>query len=120
MNNILTLANSALGATDIVAEGLKTTVIGIGIVFAVLILLWAVLTVMHKVFEIAFGNKQNPKETPPPQATPPVQQTTAAPATTVPANDNGKLIAVITAAISTYRQQSGQDGNFRVVSFRRR
>ena len=126
MNTILTLASAVSTSSaeqvgesvqEIALYGLKMTAIGMGIVFAVLILLWTILAIMHKIFEAA-GTQESKAATSAVQNTAPQVQS-AHPVST-PASDNGAIIAAITAAITTYRQQNGQDGNFRVVSFKRR
>lgn len=90
--------------------GIQTTLLGMGVVFAVLIILWAVLSVFKFVFYK--GGEKKGEEKPiesasvsdiVPQA-PPMQ------------NDE-ELVAVITAAIAS--MLDAPTSSFRVVSFRR-
>ncbi len=97
---------------DKLSYGLQTTLLGMSVVFAVLIILWAVLGIFKLVFA-----KPEAKE---------VKTETAAPAPTVSAPepapvysepDDGELVAVITAAIAS--MLDAPETSFRVVSFRR-
>jgi sodium pump decarboxylase gamma subunit len=91
----------------------QTVVLGTGMVFAVLGLLWAILSVFKLVFTGATP-KTEKKEQPTPQKAEPVQ-------TPEPATDDGELVAVITAAVAAYMEAEGTApaGGFRVVSFTR-
>lgn len=92
----------------------EMVLVGMGMVFAVLAILWAVLTVFKVVF--AKGEKK--------ERSAPVVQTEAPASEPEPeiyvAGDE-ELIAVITAAVAAYRAGEGEEatGGFRVVSFRR-
>lgn len=118
--NVLNPSALALFTTD--GETLtmmwQTVVLGMGMVFAVLGLLWAILSV----FKLVFAGK-SPKEPKPVKVKPvkekPVEK--AAPAPVAQAQDDGALIAVITAAVAAYMAESGEEytGGFRVVSFAR-
>ena len=95
----------------------QMTLIGMGMVFAVLGLLWGVLAIFKFVFA-----KPAPKpraEVKPVAEPEPVAEVT--PAASVGGNDD-ELIAVITAAIAAYiasEEPEAYQGGFRVVSFRR-
>lgn len=90
--------------------------IGMGMVFAVLIVLWAVLAVFRLIFA-----KPEPKEK--------AEHTAKTDAVAAPApvageerTDDTELIAILTAAIVAYEASNGNEvapGGFRVVSFRR-
>ena len=96
----------------------QTPLLGIGMVFAVLAILWGVLAI----FKFVFAGK-TPKE-PKPVKVKPVEQTsvqTVAPAPVAQSND-AELVAIITAAVAAYMAEEGTDaysGGFRVVSFKR-
>lgn len=105
------VSNSAPLA-DRLMLGLQTTLLGMGVVFAVLIILWAVLSVFKLVFYKGGNEKAAPKaaatSAPTPVPTPaPVQAQT----------DDAELVAAITAAIAIVMDKP--QTSFRVVSFRR-
>ena len=96
-------------------KALEVTILGMGMVFAVLAILWFALVI----FKTVFAKDQNKSKkvevsTPASVAEPePVAEA-----------DDGELIAVISAAIAAYRAEEegcvGEDVNgFRVVSFKR-
>ena len=91
---------------------------GLGTVFMVLVILWALLSIMGKIFGAQQKKAAAPKKTAPkaePAAAP------VAPAPTAPVSDDGALIAAITAAIEAYRAEEGcANTAFRVVSFKRK
>ena len=97
---------------EAIPYGLKTALLGMGVIFAVLIILWAVLSVFKLVFYK--GGKKEASEAVSAGAP------TAAPAP-VPvaptATDDAELIAAITAAIAVV--MDAPETSFRVVSFRR-
>ena len=102
---------------DALAKAAEVAVLGLGMVFLVLAILWGVLAI----FKVIFGGEKKAKKEP-------VKETVAPAAVAEPepdeAQDDGELIAVITAAIEAYRaSESGGDedyaGGFRVVSFKR-
>ena len=102
---------------DAWAEAGKVTLLGLGMVFAVLALLWLVLSVFKLLFVKNTAKKPAQKIEKAPAAE--VDPTPAA-ATT----DDDALIAVITAAITAYRSSeegmnSAEANGFRVVSFKR-
>lgn len=94
--------------------------LGMGMIFCVLGILWGVLALFKVVF---VGKEKKPKPVAPRAAAP-----KAEPARTVVAEesapisaptDDAQLIAVLTAAIEAYRSAEGEVGGFRVVSFKR-
>ena len=119
--NVLRPSALALFTTD--AETLtmmwQTVVLGMGMVFAVLALLFLVLTV----FKLVFAGR-TPKE-PKPVKEKPVEKKAApapAPAPAPVQQNDGELVAIITAAVAAYMAESGEvvpEGGFRVVSFTR-
>ena len=102
------------------AEAGKVTLLGMGMIFAVLALLWLVLAVF-KVLFVKNGAKK-PAETKVEKA--PAADPVPAAAPVANASNDEELIAVITAAVAAYRaseegMDSAQAGGFRVVSFKR-
>ena len=101
---------------DAWAEAGKVTLLGLGMIFAVLALLWLVLSVFKLLF--VKNNAKKPAQN--------IEKAPAAEAEPAPAaaTDDDALIAVITAAITAYRSsEEGMDSTeangFRVVSFKR-
>ena len=105
-------------SADAFAKAGEVILLGMGMVFAVLALLWLALTV----FKWIFASDTTKKKDKAPESAPVVE---AAPvAEPVAETDDGELIAVITAAIAAYRaEEEGLTGEsvegFRVVSFKR-
>ncbi len=102
----------AMDFAEAIPYGLQTALLGMGVIFAVLILLWGVLSV----FKIVFykGGKDEPAKAAPA----PVPAAAPAPAPAAPAaTDDAELIAAITAAIAVV--MDAPQTSFRVVSFRR-
>lgn len=95
----------------------QTVVLGMGMVFAVLAILWMILSVFKLVFA---GKSPKQQKATAPKVEVKVEPTkTSAPATK---QDDGELVAVITAAVAAYMAESGEtvpEGGFRVVSFTR-
>ena len=98
------------------AEAGKVTLLGLGMIFAVLALLWLVLSVFKLLF--VKNNAKKPAQN--------IEKAPAAEAEPAPAaaTDDDALIAVITAAITAYRSSeegmdSAEANGFRVVSFKR-
>ena len=92
----------------------EMTLIGMGMIFAVLGLLWAVLAV----FKLVFARPKKEKKTEAPAIAPAVVDEAVVEEV---ANDD-ELVAVITAAVAAYMAQEEPEvaqGGFRVVSFRR-
>ena len=106
--------NGELG--EAVIKAVEVTVLGLGMVFLVLAILWGVLAI----FKVLFSGEKKSEKT---NADLPVAPV-AEPEPVEAEADDGELIAVITAAIEAYRaSESGGDenyaGGFRVVSFKR-
>ena len=95
----------------------QMTLLGMGMVFAVLAILWGVLAI----FKLIFAKPEKKAKAAPtaPKAEPVVvPEPVVAPAAT----NDAELIAVLTAAIAAYEASLGNEvapGGFRVVSFRR-
>ena len=101
---------------DAIPFGLQTVLLGMGVVFSVLIILWAVLSVFKFIFykkpsanEKSANEKKAPSPAPAPEPAP-------APVMSEP-SDDAELVAVITAAIAA--MMDAPQTSFRVVSFRR-
>ena len=97
--------------------GIETALLGMGIVFSVLIIIWAILAVFGK---IASAGTKSEKPAPAPKATPapaPVPAPVAAPTAAPTATDEAELVAAITAAVALC--MDAPIGSFRVVSFRK-
>ncbi len=98
----------------------QMTLLGIGMVFTVLAILWGVLCI----FKLVFAGKtpKAPKAPKEPKA-PKKESKPASAAVAAPAaqSDDAQLIAVITAAVAAYMAEEGTEyaGGFRVVSFKR-
>ena len=116
MNFLLSISPDQYDESIIKTEGFLETlgfggqmlVLGVGTVFAVLVLLWLALTF----FKFFFSGVKAPKET----KAPTVEE--AAPAVVYETQDE-EIVAVIAAAIAAAESES--DGvKFRVVSFRRK
>ena len=95
-------------------KALEVTILGMGMVFSVLAILWLALVVFKLVF--AKEQKRNKVEVSTPASVAEPEPVAEA--------DDGELIAVISAAIAAYRAEEegcvGDDVNgFRVVSFKR-
>jgi len=105
---------------------LQGTVTGLIMVFAVLALLWLVITISKVIFYDLPKKKANKavenKSVAPPE-TPKVTVTAPQPAVAVSETDDGELIAVITAAVAAMIESGEYKdefvGGFRVVSFKR-
>lgn len=124
LNSNLFFALRASGRT--LAEDAKeagtVTLLGMVAIFAVLALLWLVIEILHR----ALSEK---KEMPEKETAPVLKQSVPTPVETVLAEsdgasdsateDDGALIAVITAAVSAAMADEGYTGGFRVVSFKR-
>ena len=110
--------------------GIEMLVVGLGTVFAILLILWGVLAL----FKVVFYDLKNPNAKPAeknaaPAAKAPNPEPAPAPvAAPAPAaqSDDGELVAAITAAVAAYLDAEAQangmavcDTRFRVVSFRR-
>ena len=120
-----TAAQTASDLTAKLTEGGYVAIMGIGIVFLVLALIWGVLE-LFRVFFYVLPNKKASENaadaTPAPEKAPAQPASQPAPAAPVQHTDDS-LIAAITAAITAYRAAEGNGtytGGFRVVSFKRK
>ena len=113
-------------AGDALAYGLPLSLFGFATVFAVLILIWGILS-LFKVFFYTIPNakknssevkKTAPKAEPKVEAAPVVVKTEPV----VPSGNDNDIVAAIIAAIEAYRAGTGHTapGGFRVVSFKKR
>ena len=105
----------------------EMTLLGMGMIFSVLAVLWGVLAI----FKVVFAGKtpKAPKEKAPKVkeektkavSEEPSDEVKAVLAATVRAvqEDDAAIVAVLTAAVAAYRREEGANGAFRVVSFQR-
>lgn len=95
----------------------KMTLLGMGMVFLVLAILWGVLVIFEKCLYRPNKPAKPAKAAPAPApSAPAVESAPAAPAAT----DDGVLLAVITAAVAAAMEEEGTPSNgFRVVSFKK-
>ncbi len=105
------------------AKAAEVTLMGMGLIFVVLSVLWFVLYIFKLVFakNTVSDKKKNAEEAKTAVTAAPTEQTSTA--VTV-GSDDGELVAVLTAAIAAYRaSEEGCEGEsvngFRVVSFKR-
>lgn len=112
--NALTATAQDMGAAfspERLALAGQMTLIGMGMIFAVLAILWGVLVVFKLVFTKPTKKSEEKIATAPAQTQKEAEQT-----------DDQELIAVITAAVAAYMDSENPEGalnRFRVVSFRR-
>ena len=121
--NVMTPSALALSA-DTVKLLWQTPLLGMLMIFSVLGLLWAILSVFKLIFVGATPKEKKPveKKAPEKKPEPPKAETPAPVATAAPAaQSDDELIAVITAAVAAYMAEEGTEytGGFRVVSFKR-
>ena len=101
---------------DAIKYALEMTLLGMGMIFAVLGVLWGVLAIFKLVF--ARPKKEKKAES----VAIAVEELAPVAEPEVVAADDGELIAILTAAIMAYEAEQNPDapiGNFRVVSYRR-
>ena len=97
--------------------GIETTLLGMGIVFSVLILIWLILAVFGKIATAGTKKEKPAAKTAPASAPAPAPVAAPAAAAPVAATDDAELVAAITAAVSLCMEMPV--GSFRVVSFRK-
>ena len=121
----LTITNDAGEVTTVdvkvyassLSLGIETALLGMGIVFSVLILIWIILAIFGKI-ATAGSKPKKEKPAPAPKAAPAPAPAPAAPVAPAPAaSDDSELVAAITAAVSLCMDMPV--GSFRVVSFRK-
>ena len=105
-------ATGTLGFGERASTAGIVTLQGMLTIFLVLSILWGAIEIMHRVLHK--DKKETKKESAPAAAPAPV--VTPAP---VEVQDDGEIIAAITAAIMAMRSESGESSAFRVVSFKR-
>ena len=122
VNNYLAKVTEDLGGAfsgERIMYSLEMTLMGLGAVFAVLAIIWAVLA-LFKVFATASAKKEAAKEkvsAPAPEAVPSVVAESEQ-------SDDDATVAAIMAAISAYissdeKLSEEYSGGFRVVSFKK-
>lgn len=102
----------------------QTPLLGMGMIFAVLSILWGILALMKF---IMVGKSPKAKKEEKPSAIAEVIEESVAVTDDAPEafneTDDGELVAIIAAAVAAYRESEGlgeeYTGGFRVVSFRR-
>ena len=103
--------------SEAIGYGLQTALLGLGVIFVVLSILWAVLAVFKFIF---YKQPKTEKKAAPVKVEAPAPAPVAAPAP-APAEpaaaDDAELVAVITAAIAA--MMDAPQTSFRVVSFKR-
>lgn len=99
-----------LSFSDSLQFGGQMVLLGMGAVFAVLTLIWLVLTIFKLVFTKI--NEKDKKTTTAPVVSP-------APIVEAVSSD-AEIVAVIAAAIAMAQNECGDDVKFRVVSFKRK
>lgn len=107
---------------DAIKYALEMTLLGMGMIFAVLGILWGVLIL----FKLIFAKPKKEKKTvevPKVESAPAVVEESVPVVTPTPAStDDGEMIAILTAAIIAYEVEQNPDAtiaNFKVVSYRR-
>lgn len=103
------------------SEAGRMMLFGMVMVFAVLVILWAILSILKLCVVGKSPKVEKPKPAPKPK---PEKKPAPAPVAPAPiATDDGELIAVLSAAVAAYMASENPDGvpdgAFRVVSFRR-
>ena len=120
-NWIYALRVSGRSFAEDAKEAGTVTLLGMVAIFSVLALLWLLIELLHRSLaeknersEPSEIQKLQPKAHKPEPAPAPVANTAP-----VVADDDGALVAAITAAISAAMTEDGYTGGFRVVSFKR-
>lgn len=106
---------------DRLAEAGQITLLGMGMVFAVLALLWGVIELFRVIMQKS-EKKKKAAEPIIPEKSVPVPAPVAEEPAPSESGDDGELTAAITAAVAAYLASEGDAayaGGFRVVSFRR-
>ncbi len=103
------------GVAEKLAYGGKMMIVGMGVIFSVLILLWFALALFNLVFS-RVSKEAKPAPAPKQEAAPIVE---SAPVPSVASNEQDEIIAVIAAAIAAVSAEN-PSAKFRVVSFKRK
>ena len=119
LSTAVTNIGGAFSYARLVLAG-QMVIIGMGMVFAVLAILWGVLLL----FKLIFARPEPKKkvDSTPAAVAPAAVTPVAEPIVVAQEADDGELIAVITAAVAAYiasEEPEAYQGGFKVVSFRR-
>lgn len=120
----LLLAAEAMTLGEKLSVGWKVCVLGLGMVFFILILLWGILE-LFRVFFYDMPKRRGRRSSASADAVTATEAVTETVAETAQetASDDGELAAVISAAVAAYLAAETPNGappaRFRVVSFRR-
>ncbi len=93
---------------------------GVAIVFGVLALIWAVLSLFRLFFYVIPNMKNTNTTAEKKEQEPDEKPVTEVSNVTVSAQNDYSIIAAITAAITAFRANMGEKSSFRVVSFKKR
>lgn len=105
--------------TERLGEGAVVLVQGLLTVFSVLAILWGVLA-LFKVFFYDIPERKKKKNEEKSDVAVPIAPADTSVDVSAPVEDEGAIVAAITAALSEYFAESGEySGGFRVVSFRK-
>ena len=124
LSTAVTNIGGAFSYARLVLAG-QMVIIGMGMVFAVLAILWGVLLLFKLIFARPEPKKKvdsTPAAVAPAAVTPVAVTPVAEPIVVAQEADDGELIAVITAAVAAYiasEEPEAYQGGFKVVSFRR-
>ena len=106
-------ATGTLGFGERASTAGIVTLQGMLTIFLVLSILWGAIEIMHRILHKDKKEKAKTESAP---AAAPAPVVTPAP---VEVQDDGAIIAAITATIMAMRSESGESSAFRVVSFKR-
>lgn len=126
MNNITLIASgisSSMDTTRTFSErmllGAEVSLLGLAVVFAVLALLWGLLS-LFRFFFYDIPNRKKSAETEQIDS-PSAEANTSIVIPTAPtASSDDELVAAISAAVAAYMNAEGTSSGFKVVSFRRK
>ena len=118
MNSVL---NNGMSVPERLLDGGRMILLGMAAVFAVLFIIWFLLTVFRFfVYDIP-KMRAGKSDAATPNCGPSAGGSVSACAAVAPEADDGRLIAVITAAVAALRAEESEDAlPFKVVSFSRR
>ncbi len=126
LTNVLFNISACELTSEIVTYIWQVPLLGMGMVFAVLGILWAVLTIFKLMFVGATPKTQVPKSKAEPEkaevkteAVADAELMAVLTAAVAAHQNNDEIIAVLTAAVSAYRAEAGEVSGFRVVAFKR-
>lgn len=107
---------------DAFAYGIPLSLFGFATVFAVLALIWGILSIFKVVFYTIPNARKNPKKANDVKKTETkVAQPVVTETASVQSTQDDSIVAAIIAAIEAYRSETtGKTGGFRVVSFKKR